>query len=133
MVFMRNIAAWNPCVEEESGSRIVDVWTAPRNQLMTMLKTTQDNVRTVPQQQQRQQHGEQQQQQLQHQQQGHQQQTLSSHQAGAKQGRATKAGSKETSVSLSELSVSDPGMREPEVWWSQVQQVGIQVLTIMLS
>ena len=26
-------------------------------------------------------------------------------------------------MSLSELSVSDPGMKQPEAWWSQVQMV----------
>ena len=91
------------CAEEECGSVITDMLTAPRSQLLSMLKPTQGFVLPPPNR--------------------HQQHTRDKLGAGTSQGRNVQAGSTTGSMSLSELSVSDPGMKEPEAWWAQVQMV----------
>lgn len=79
---------------------IVDLLTAPRGQLLSMLDPTQAFAHTPPDY--------------------HQQQTGAKSEAGTS---TSQAGSTAGSMGLSELSVSDPGMKEPEAWWSQVQTV----------
>lgn len=82
---------------------ITDMLTAPRSQLLSMLETTQGFVLPPSH--------------------CHQQHTRDKLGAGTSQGRNVQAGSTTGSMSLSELSVSDPGMKEPEAWWAQVQLV----------
>ena len=82
---------------------IVDLLTAPRGQLLSMLEPTRAFAHTPPDY--------------------HQQQTGAKSEAGTSTSQGDQAGSTAGSMSLSELSVSDPGMKEPEAWWSQVQTV----------
>lgn len=94
------------CVEEECGSTIVDCLTAPRDSLLSMLAPAQASSPTStplagppgrpPLQQ-----------------------TGNNSASTSAQAGGPAAGC----VSLSELSVSDPGMKEPQAWWSQVQLV----------
>ncbi|KAL3141244.1 hypothetical protein ABBQ38_003585 [Trebouxia sp. C0009 RCD-2024] len=90
--------------EEESGSMIVDCLTAPRDRLLSMLAPAQASppisppVTGPPSRPPLQQTGN--------------KLTSKSAQAG---------GPASGCMSLSELSVSDPGMKEPQAWWSQVQ------------
>lgn len=79
---------------------IVDLLTAPRGRLLSMLDPTQGFAHTQPEQ--------------------HPQQEPA---AGASTSTDAQAGLASGTMSLSELSVSDPGMKQPEVWWSQVQTV----------
>lgn len=81
---------------------IVDLLTAPRGQLLSMLEPTQGLILTPP---------------------DHQQAAMDKLGAGTSESSNIQAGSATGSTSLSELSVSDPGMKEPEAWWSQVQTV----------
>ena len=86
---------------EESGSDIIDLLTAPGDQLLTMLELTQDATCEPTRQ----------------------------HSLGSRHMQKTAgntSGRRESDtrcMGLSELSVRDPGMKEPEVWWSQVQEV----------
>lgn len=116
------------CAEEECGSVIIDRLTGPRERLLSMLAqafapnppAAADPPSSTPLQQ----------------------QTLPAGPpsrppqhtpaaAGPPSRRPKQAGNRSTSklaqaggsMSLSELSVSDPGMKEPQAWWSQVQTV----------
>ena len=92
---------------------IVDLLTAPRGQLLSMLEPTQGLILTLP---------------------DHQQQpAMDKLGAGTSECRNILAGSTTGSTSLSELSVSDPGMKEPEAWLSQVQTVLPTALMICLE
>lgn len=79
---------------------IVDLLSGPRSRLLSMLDPTQGFTHTQPDQ--------------------HLQQEPA---AGPSTSKAAQAGSTPGMMSLSELSVSDPGMKQPEAWWSQVQTV----------
>ena len=92
---------------------IIDLLTAPRGQLLSMLEPAHGFVLTPPDQ--------------------CQQQVMKKPGAGTSESRNVQAGSTTGSMSLSELSVSDPGMKEPEAWWSQVQMVLPAAFSICLE
>ena len=93
--------------EKEAGLAIIDITTAPRQQLLGMLQAEQACASGTPSTAQGTPTG--------------QQQSCVCRATTAKPGAVT--GQEAQRLSLSELSVSDPGMSDPQNWWLSAQQV----------
>lgn len=87
---------------KEAGAEVIDITTARRQQLLGMLQAAQEPADTTS--------------------------TSASQQYRyTRSGSVTSLAQGQQSPSLSELSVSDPGMKEPESWLLSVQQVGLHL------
>ena len=89
--------------EEEAGAAIIDVTSAPRQQLLSMLQTNQGLTSRVSQ--------------------TIQAASPAQPQARVKQSPGTMSLHGRPGICLSELSVHDPGMKDPQAWLLTVQKV----------
>ena len=88
--------------EEEAGAAIIDVTTAPRQQLLSMLQSKQGLTSRATQAP-----------------------STAQLQPQVKQSPGTATLHGQPGISLSELSVHDPGMKDPQAWLLTVQKVGL--------
>ena len=91
--------------ETEAGVAIIDVTTAPRQQLLSMLQATQGLTSRASQ--------------------STQAASPAQSQLHVKQSPGAASLHGRPGISLSELSVHDPGMKDPQVWLLTVQKVDL--------
>lgn len=87
---------------KEAGADVIDITTARRQHLLGMLQAAQEPADTTLA-------------------------SASQQYRHSRSGSVTSSAQGQQSPSLSELSVSDPGMKNPQEWWLSVQQVGFPI------